>query len=534
MHQDLPGVVLHCVLFGHADDRQAQRFHAAHAAVAFAARAHDLARFTQRGTQALAAHFQQAELGDTTQLHACAVELQRTLQAVFHLALVPVGGHVDEVDHHQAAQVAQAQLAGHFVGGFQVGVERGFLDVTAAGGAGRVHVDRGQRFGLVDHQRAAGRQADGALVGVLDLRLDLEAVEQRRIVGVVLELAQVMRHHLLDELLRLFVHFRRIDQDFADIRTHVIAQRTGDQLRFLVDQERRGLAERGIADRLPDSQQVVQVPLQLFGIAAHASGADDHTHLVRDGQRIHGLLESHAIVALDPARHAARGGRVRHQHHVAAGQRNERGQGRALVAAFFLVHLHHDFLAFAQQLADAGLVVDTGLVVVAGNLLQRQEAVAVAAVFNEGRLEGGFEPGDAALVDVGFLLFLGRLLDIDVVQGLAIHDRHAQLFGLRGIDQHAFHLLRSSRAATARNAVERFVWCGFRLRQRELGIRLPGRRASRAAARPSGCSSATTPRQAAGALVVTVRCYRTGGDFQQTGDAARGMFSTAPGDDQQG
>src|SRR5690606_39143087 len=185
LHQHLAGVVLHRVLLGDADDREAQRFDAAHAAVALAARADDLAGFTERGAQALAAHLQQAELGDTAQLHAGAVVLERALQAVLDLALVLVGGHVDEVDHHQAAQVAQAQLAGHLVGGLQVGVERGFLDVTAARGAGRVHVDRGQRLGLVDHQRAARGQVDGALVGALDLRLDLEPVEQRGVVGVV-------------------------------------------------------------------------------------------------------------------------------------------------------------------------------------------------------------------------------------------------------------------------------------------------------------------------------------------------------------
>src|SRR5690606_23713029 len=37
-----------------------------------------------------------------------------------------------------------------------------------------------------------------------------------------------------------------------------------------------------------------------------------------------------------------------------------------------------------------------------------------------------------------FLLFRG-LLDVDVVQVLAIDDRHAQFFGLRGIDQHTLH-----------------------------------------------------------------------------------------------
>jgi hypothetical protein len=49
-------------------------------------------------------------------------------------------------------------------------------------------------------------------------------------------------------------------------------------------------------------------------------------------------------------------GRIGHQHHVAAGQRDERGQGGALVAALLLVDLDHHFLAFAQEFLDRGLV----------------------------------------------------------------------------------------------------------------------------------------------------------------------------------
>ncbi|TXH65086.1 MAG: hypothetical protein E6Q81_02615, partial [Thermomonas sp.] len=60
LHQHLPGVVLHRVLLGNADDRQRQRLDAAHAAVAFAARADDLAGLAQRRAQALAAHLHQA------------------------------------------------------------------------------------------------------------------------------------------------------------------------------------------------------------------------------------------------------------------------------------------------------------------------------------------------------------------------------------------------------------------------------------------------------------------------------------------
>ena len=46
----------------------------------------------------------------------------------------------------------------------------------------------------------------------------------------------------------------------------VVAQGADDRLAFLVDQERRRAAFGGLCDRLPDVQQVVEVPLQFFGV----------------------------------------------------------------------------------------------------------------------------------------------------------------------------------------------------------------------------------------------------------------------------
>ncbi len=488
LDQHLPGVLLHRMLFGDADDRQRQRLDAAHAAVAVAARADDLAGFTQARAQALAAHFQQAEARDAADLDARAVVLQRVGQAVLDLTLVLVGGHVDEIDDHQAAQVAQAQLAGHFLGRFQVGLERGVLDVAALGGARGVDVDGGQRFGLVDHDRAARRQAHVALVGAFDLRFDLEAVEQRDVVLVMLELAQGLRHHLLHELAGVLVHLLGVHQDLADVGAQVVTQGAHDQARFLVDQERCRLAQGRLGDRAPDVQQVVQIPLQFFGIAADAGSADDHAHVVGDVQLVQGVLQGSPVFAFDATGDTARARRVRHQHHVTAGQRDERGQGGALVATLFLVHLDDDFLAFLQQLADAGLVVvDTGLEVVAGNFLQRQEAMAATTVFDEGRFQRGLDAEDPALVDVGLLLFLRRLLDIDVIQRLAIDDGNTQLFSLRGVDQHSLH------CCVPRKRLPRGTPWGF-----ASGHGSPPIRAC--AGRAAWVSSATTPRQAAGAL----------------------------------
>ena len=463
LHQHLAGAVLHRVFFGQTDDRQRQRFDAAHTAVAVASRAYQLAGLAKTRAQALAGHFHQPELGDAAKLHAGAVVLQRLRQFVLDVALMLVRSHVDEVDHHQAAKIAQPHLTRDFFGRFQIGVERGLFDIAALGGARGVHVDRGQRFGLIDHQRAARRQAHRTLIGVLDLRFDLETVEQRGVVGVGLEFAQILRHHLLDERFCLFVHLGRVDQDLADIGPHVVAQRADDQPRFLIDQERRACLQGGFGDRLPDAEQVIEIPLQLFGVTTDAGGADDHAHIVWDGQYIHRRLQCGAVVALDSARDAAGGGRIGHQHHIAAGQRDERCKGRAFVAALFLIDLDDDLLAFAQKFLDAGLVmIDAGLEVISRNFLQRQKAVLVSAVLDECRFQRRFQAGNAAFINVGFLLFFGRPFDIDIVKRLAVDDRDAQFFCLRRIDEHAFHVSCVPRASScckagARHAVGVFA-----------------------------------------------------------------------------
>ena len=65
---------------------------------------------------------------DTAKLDARPVVLQMVLEALLDRTVVAVLLHVDEVDDDQARKVAQAQLPGNFLGGFEVCVERRFLD----------------------------------------------------------------------------------------------------------------------------------------------------------------------------------------------------------------------------------------------------------------------------------------------------------------------------------------------------------------------------------------------------------------------
>ncbi len=318
--QHRSGVVLERLLLDDAQNLQRRTFRVADMARTTAARAGDGRTFAQRGTQPLAAHFHQAELADRAELHAGAVLAQGIAQPVLDFAAVAAFFHVDEVDHDQAAQVAQAHLARHFVGRFQVGTRGGFLDVAAADRACRVHVDRDQRFGVVDHDRTTAGQLHHAGIGRFDLVFDLEAREQRRIVAVALDAGRVFGHHVRHELLCLVVHVIGVDQDVADVMVEIVADRADHQRRFLVDQERALAALGGAVDGVPELEQVVQVPLQLGCAAADAGGARNDAHAVRVFELVQRFLEVGPVFAFDAARHATTARVVGHQHDVTAGQ----------------------------------------------------------------------------------------------------------------------------------------------------------------------------------------------------------------------
>ena len=259
------GVVLHRLFLDDAQDLERRAFGVADVAGAAAARAGDRRALAQRRFQALAAHFHQAELADRAELHAGAVLAQGIAQAAFHFAAVLRLFHVDEVDHDQATDVAQAHLARHLVGRFEVGSGGGLLDVSALDGAGRVDVHRDQGFGVVDHDGAARGQLHGSGVGGFDLVLDLEPAEQRRVVAVALHPGGMLGHDVAHELLRLLVDVVGVDQDVADVAVEIVANGADHQAGFLVDQESAFGALRGAVDGGPQLEQVVQVPLQFGG-----------------------------------------------------------------------------------------------------------------------------------------------------------------------------------------------------------------------------------------------------------------------------
>src|SRR6516162_9116730 len=258
---------------------------------------------------------------DVSDLNTRAIVPQAFLQPALDRAVVALLVHVYEVDDDQAGEIAQAQLPRDFLGGFEVGLERGVLDVMLARGAPGIDVDGDQ------------------------LTLDAVAGEDRQRFAVGFHVLGMARHEHAHELFGFLVRVLPGDYDFVDILVVEVADRALDQRAFLVDERRRRRFERKIAHRFPQPQQVFKVAFD-FGLGARgAGGAQDHAHAFRHFQLLRDVLQAPAILgAGDLAADAAAARRVRHQHRIAAGKRKIGGERRALRAALLLDHLHQHHL----------------------------------------------------------------------------------------------------------------------------------------------------------------------------------------------
>src|SRR5471032_2160342 len=314
----------------------------------------DLGRmFEQRGPQPLARHLEQAEGRDAADLDARAIGAHRILHLVLDLALVAVLLHVDEVDHDQAGEVAQADLASDFLGRLEVGAQRRFLDVALLGGAARVDVDGDQRLGRIDDDVATRAQLHGRRVHGVELRFHLVAVEERDRLLVQLDLAGLVGHELAHEAGRGLEARLALDQHLGDVGVVDVAQRALDQVAFLVDQRRRRRSHGDLADAVPKAGQVFIVALDVDVGAFETGGAQDHALALRYFELREHLLHALAVGRVgDLARDSAATAGVGHQHAVTAGEREIGGQRRTLVAALFLHDLDQQDLPALDHFLD--------------------------------------------------------------------------------------------------------------------------------------------------------------------------------------
>ena len=161
------------------------------------------------------------------------------------------------------------------------------------------------------------------------------------------------RHEHAHEVLGLAVAVVAGDHDLVDVLVVEVADRALDQRAFLVDEGRRARVQRQLAHALPEAHQIFEVALDLGLGAGRAGGAQDDAHALRHLEVLGDLLEALAVGGVgDLARDAAAAAGVRHQHRIAAGEREIGGERRALVAALFLDDLDQQDLAALDDFLD--------------------------------------------------------------------------------------------------------------------------------------------------------------------------------------
>ena len=452
MHADAK--LVHCpfhrLFLDHAQHLQGRGLDGPDAAGAFAMRAEGGDRFIEADAKSLTRHLEKAEMTDRTDLDARAVVAHGVLHPAFDGLLVPVLLHVDEIDNDKPGQVAKSKLAGQFVGGFQIGLQRGFLDIPLARGAPGIDVDGDERLGLVDHQIATRLQGHLRAMDGVHLLLDLVALEDRQRVVIFLHTLHMAGNQHFHLRAGFLVGLFALDENLIDLACVEIADRSLDQIAFLMDQAWCLRFQRLCADLVPELRQIGVVARNFRLGALGPGGANNHGGAVLNVEPADNGFQPFAVGGVgDLAADPAAAGRVWHKNAIAAGKRKVGRQRGALVAALFLDDLHkHDLLSrnhflnlvfadlalrpdvlFVGVLAANGFrgvdavliailgivagalgshqglaVLDRDTVIVRVDFTEGEKTLAVAAIFNKGRLKGRLDAGHACEIDIAFEL----------------------------------------------------------------------------------------------------------------------------------
>ena len=228
----------HRLFLDHAQHLQRRGFDRPDAAGALAMRADGGDRLVEADAEPLARHLEKAEMADRADLDARAVIAHGILHAAFDGLLVPVFLHIDEIDNDEAGQVAKTKLARQLVGGLQIGLQRGLLDVPLAGGPPGIDIDGDKRLGLVDHQIAARFQRHLRAMDGVHLLLDLIALEDRQRVVIFLHALHMAGDQHLHLRAGFLVGLVALDKNLVNLACIQIADRPLDQVAFLMDQAR--------------------------------------------------------------------------------------------------------------------------------------------------------------------------------------------------------------------------------------------------------------------------------------------------------
>src|SRR5439155_10767413 len=299
----------------------------------------------------LSGHLDQAELGDLEHVGARLVPGERLLERLFDLLPVLLVLHVDEVDDDDAAKVAEPDLADDLAHRLEVDLEHGLVEVPLTDVLARVHVDRDERLGVVDHDVAAGLEPHPAPERLLDVLLDAERLEDWLAVVVEPHAPGERRHQGLHVPQALVVDLLRVDDELVHLGREEITHDAEDEVAFLVQDGRRLPVLVPGLDLRPEAGEELDVGGELrLALALGVRAEDEPARREREAPKRRAQAVALLLVA-DPTGNADVAG-LRYVDDVPARQRDERRDAGALRAEGLLRDLHEDLLPLAEQVLD--------------------------------------------------------------------------------------------------------------------------------------------------------------------------------------
>src|SRR5882762_3587549 len=300
---------------------------------------------------AFAGDADEAKLVERERLGRGLVVFQSLLEGRQNFFAVAALFHVDEVHDDNAAEVAQANLADDLLHRFEVGLDDGVLK---PGGAfadkfAGVHVDGHQRFGMVDDDVAAGLQPDFGAQGFVQFMLDAEFFEDRRFLGVQLDLADQLRLETADELDDLAVLLFVVDPDGSEVIADVIAEHALHEIEIAMEKRRCFALLAAFLDFIPGFAEEIDVRANFIIGGAASCGAHDKSSGIAIARLADQTAKPRTVFCGDDL---ARDARVMDRGHIdqkPAWERDVAGDARAFLAERLLGNLDDHVLPGLQH-----------------------------------------------------------------------------------------------------------------------------------------------------------------------------------------
>ncbi len=193
-------------------------------------------------------------------LYGARSDAHGVFESLHHLLAILALIHVDEVDHDDAAQVAQPDLPDDFLHRLGIGLDDGvFQTIRPADVLAGVHVDRHQRFGLVDHDVSARFQPHLRTQRLFELGRDIERVENRLRARVEFDARDQARLEALHESKNAFVQIFVVYPNVFELFGELVAQRALHDVEIVMQQQRRRPLFRLLPDIQPQVGQEIHV-----------------------------------------------------------------------------------------------------------------------------------------------------------------------------------------------------------------------------------------------------------------------------------